>query len=65
MQNGLKKIDPYMTSYLPKLDTRFKSITLNNFIEVDLVLNLFVINENYEFDVIECNSFCENTGKWI
>lgn len=58
MKNGLHRIDPYLTSLSTKIS--FLSI-----IEIHLLLNIFLLNENLELDVIECASFCENTGKWI
>jgi hypothetical protein len=65
MQNGLKKIDPYFNPHSSNLKIVSKNITLGSFVEVNLFLNLFLVNENYELDVVECSSFCENTGKWI
>lgn len=65
MQKGLKKIDPYSNSHSSNSKIVSKNITLGSFVEVNLFLNLFLVNENYELDVVECSSFCENTGKWI
>ena len=28
-------------------------------------LNIFLKKQNYEFDVIECEGFCENPGQWL
>jgi hypothetical protein len=65
MQNGIQKIDPQYNSYSFVSAYLSERSLLNSFIEVNLILNLFIINENYELDVIECSAFCENTGKWL
>lgn len=30
-----------------------------------ILLNTFSKKQEYEFDVVECEGFCENPGKWI
>ncbi len=65
MQKGVQKIDPYLVSYSSTSNYFYQNNFLNSFIEVNLLLNLFLMSENYELDVIECSSFCENSGKWL
>ena len=65
IQNGLQKIDPYFNSYSFTFSSFYQKNLINSFTEINLLLNLFIINENYELDVVECSSFCENTGKWL
>lgn len=65
MKKGLKKIDPYSNGLSIKFNFNNNIIIINSVSEINLLLNLFIINENFELDVIECESFCENSGKWI
>jgi hypothetical protein len=42
----------------------------SNFINIQtlylkIILNNFLIKQNFEFDVIECEGFCEKPGQWL
>lgn len=65
MKKGLYKINPYFDSYLIPLTTINNNLIVNSCLEINLILNLFLISKSLELDVIECSAFCENGGKWI
>nr|YP_009551121.1 hypothetical protein Ycf34 [Pseudellipsoidion edaphicum]QAA12060.1 hypothetical protein Ycf34 [Pseudellipsoidion edaphicum] len=66
IKNGLNKIDPYLDLYLIKRTVnQNKNVITNTCLELNLLLNLFLLNERLELDVIECSAFCESAGTWL
>ncbi len=65
MKIGLYKINPYFDSYLIQASIESKNSIINSCLEVNLLLNLFLISKSLELDVIECSAFCESAGKWL
>lgn len=68
IKNGLNKLPKVHTNSLLKLN--FKNHTMSkNFLDhgifFKILLNTFSKKQEYEFDVVECEGFCENPGKWI
>lgn len=68
VQNGIQKIPKHILrlSLSMKLtDIKNTSFFNQNSLNLKLILNSFIIKQNYEFDIIECDAFCELPGVWI
>lgn len=66
INKGLNKIPKiYTDSYLKLNLDKGKNITRSSKVFLKIFLNIFRKKQNYEFDVIECNGFCENPGQWL
>lgn len=71
MKKGLNKIPKvytktcFKTQKNYKVRTKRKVIFIKNKLSMKIVLNLFSKKQNYEFDVITCDGFCEKPGKWL
>ena len=68
IKKGLNKL-PRVHTLTPikvtnELNNKSKNFMYNN-IFLKILLNVFTKKQEYEFDVIECEGFCENPGKWI
>lgn len=60
IKKGLKKIPKvYTNTYLKIKLQKEKKVFLR------ILLNTFLKKQNYEFDVMECECFCEKPGQWI
>lgn len=66
---GLNKIPKVYTSTSFKLNfsnnQKFNKKLVQNKIGLKIFLNIFTKKQEYEFDVIECEGFCEKPGAWI
>lgn len=69
INKGLNKIPKVYNNTSLKLNLTNldkKEITLlSNKLFLKIFLNIFLKKQNYEFDVIECEGFCENPGQWL
>jgi hypothetical protein len=41
------------------------NINVKQALSLKINLNNFIFRQKYEFDVIECEGFCEKPGNWI
>nr|AGI98647.1 hypothetical protein Ycf34 [Nannochloropsis gaditana] len=68
IKNGLNKLPKVYTDSSIKLTFR-SNINNKEFftrsISFKILLNMFNKKQEYEFDVVECEGFCENPGIWI
>jgi hypothetical protein len=69
VNKGLNKIPKVFTNTNLKLDfnTRPKNnyYLTHNSVYIKVFLNVFTKKQEYEFDVVECEGFCEQPGKWL
>ena len=66
INKGLNKIPKVYTNTSLKLDLSKKDIAIiSNKLFLKIFLNIFLKKQNYEYDVIECEGFCENPGQWL
>lgn len=66
INKGLNKIPKVYSNNYFRLGLSKKKINnISNKIFFKIFLNIFLKNQNYEFDVIECEGFCENPGHWL
>ena len=68
IKNGLNKLPKVYTNSILTLKLKhhnFNNIILYKNIFLIIMLNIFNRKHEYEFDVIECEGFCENPGNWI
>ena len=68
IKKGLNKLPRVHTTTLMKLNSKVNAKNKNfryNNVFLKIFLNVFKKKQEYEFDVIECEGFCENPGKWI
>jgi hypothetical protein len=63
IKNGLNKLPKVYVTRALKL--KLKTHQLNKNIFLTVMLNIFNRKHEYEFDVTQCEGFCENPGKWI
>lgn len=68
IKNGLNKLPKVYTNRTLTLNLtqpKSRKNLLHKNIFLTIMLNIFNNKHEYEFDVIECDGFCENPGKWI
>nr|AHX25573.1 conserved hypothetical plastid protein Ycf34 [Microchloropsis salina] len=69
IKKGLNKLPKVYTDSSIKLTFRSNSNNNKEFftrnISFKILLNMFNKKQEYEFDVVECEGFCENPGIWI
>ena len=64
IKKGLNKLPRVHTTTLIKLNNKGKNF-ISHSVFLKILLNVFKKKQEYEFDVIECEGFCENPGQWI
>lgn len=69
IKEGLNKIPKVYTNTIFKikpLDKKYiNSFSSSNSLFLKVFLNIFTKKQEYEFDVIECEGFCEHPGIWL
>lgn len=69
IKKGLNKIPKVYTNSSFKINTLHKNnlkyFYSSNSIFLKVFLNIFTKKQEYEFDVIECEGFCEHPGIWL
>lgn len=68
IKNGINKIPKNFLELAINLKTNGKENTKNIYMQtlsLKIFLNKFINKQKYEFDVIECEGFCENPGEWF
>ena len=69
IKEGLNKIPKVYTNTIFKikpLDKKYlTSFSSSNSVFLKVFLNIFTKKQEYEFDVIECDGFCEHPGIWL
>ena len=69
IKKGLNKIPKVYTQTNLKINlstiSPFKSYKSLNSIFFKVLLNVFAKKQEYEFDVVECEGFCEQPGVWL
>lgn len=69
IKEGLNKIPKVYTNTIFKikpLDKKYiNSSSSSNSLFLKVFLNIFTKKQEYEFDVIECEGFCEHPGIWL
>lgn len=69
IKEGLNKIPKVYTNTIFKikpLDKNYiNSFSSSNSLFLKVFLNIFTKKQEYEFDVIECDGFCEHPGIWL
>ena len=69
IKEGLNKIPKVYTNTIFKikpLDKNYiNSFSSSNSLFLKVFLNIFTKKQEYEFDVIECEGFCEHPGIWL
>ena len=69
INKGLNKIPKVHTATFLRLNlnnsSKNKTKLIQNKLFLKIFLNMFKKRENYEFDVIECEGFCEKPGQWL
>lgn len=60
IKKGLNKIPKVYTKTFLKVNLKKSNKTF-----LRIFLNIFLKKQNYEFDIIECEGFCENPGQWL
>lgn len=69
IKGGLSKIPKIYTKTSLKLDfyntQELKHKLIGNQLLLKIFLNVFTKKQEYEFDVIECEGFCEQPGAWL
>lgn len=69
IKNGLHKIPKnFMQSHIKALNnksTNHSKILIDKTLFLVINLNCFSKKQKYEFDVIECEGFCEKPGYWL
>lgn len=69
INKGLKKIPKVFTNTNLKLDFKTKSkrnyYPTQDSVFLKVFLNVFTKKQEYEFDVVECEGFCEQPGMWL
>lgn len=69
IKEGLNKIPKVYTNTIFKikpLDKKYiTSFSPSNSLFLKVFLNIFTKKQEYEFDVIECEGFCEHPGIWL
>ena len=69
IKEGLNKIPKVYTNTAFKIEPLDKkyltSFSSSNSFFLKVFLNIFTKKQEYEFDVIECDGFCEHPGIWL
>lgn len=69
IKEGLNKIPKVYTNTIFKIkpfDKKYvNSFSSSNSLFLKVFLNIFTKKQEYEFDVIECEGFCEHPGIWL
>ena len=69
IKKGLNKIPKVYTYTNFKINTINNSDCVNpltsNSLFLKIFLNIFTKKQEYEFDVVECEGFCEQPGMWL
>ena len=69
IKEGLNKIPKVYTNTTFKIKPLDKndltSFSSSNSVFLKVFLNIFTKKQEYEFDVIECDGFCEHPGIWL
>lgn len=69
INKGLNKIPKVYTNTSLKINlltrTKFKYYSSQNSLFLKVFLNVFTKKQEYEFDVVECEGFCEQPGMWL
>lgn len=68
IKKGLNKIPKVYTNSTLKINlnrTKFSSSQLSTSLFLKVFLNVFTKKYEYEFDVVECEGFCEQPGIWL
>lgn len=69
IKKGLNKIPKVYTNRSLKIDLisndKFGYCTTPNRLFLKVFLNIFTKKQEYEFDVVECEGFCEHPGMWL
>lgn len=69
IKEGLNKIPKVYTNTIFKIkpfDKKYvNSFSSSNSLFLKVFLNIFTKKQEYEFDVIECDGFCEHPGIWL
>lgn len=69
IKKGLNKIPKVYTKRTFKINSissrNLQSFSKSNSLFLKVFLNIFTKKQEYEFDVIECEGFCEQPGMWL
>jgi len=69
IKEGLNKIPKVYTNTIFKIKPLNKkyinSFSSSNSLFLKVFFNIFTKKQEYEFDVIECEGFCEHPGIWL
>ena len=69
IKKGLNKIPKVYTNNTFKINPlyqkKLKSSFSSSSIFLNVFLNIFTKKQEYEFDVITCEGFCEHPGIWL
>jgi hypothetical protein len=69
IKKGLNKIPKVYTNSSLKINInnnpKFEFFQISNSLFLKVFLNVFTQKQEYEFDVVECEGFCEHPGIWL
>nr|YP_009550329.1 hypothetical protein Ycf34 [Characiopsis acuta]QAA11351.1 hypothetical protein Ycf34 [Characiopsis acuta] len=68
IKKGINKI-PKIFLELPVIlktnNKHYSKFIFSKTLSIKILLNKFIRKQKYEFDVIECEGFCEKPGEWL